>query len=54
LAGLPLPRDSEGRIVLAVDVSNWLRPDAVLGVSDLEDGGATRGGDGLSLVGYAR
>jgi hypothetical protein len=28
LAGLPLPRDSEGRIVLAVDVSNWLRPDA--------------------------
>jgi DDE superfamily endonuclease len=28
LAGLPVPRDSEGRIVLAVDVSNWLRPDA--------------------------
>src|SRR2546430_17120899 len=28
LAGLPLPRDSQGRIVLAVDVSNWLRPDA--------------------------
>ncbi len=28
LAELPLPRDSEGRIVLAVDVSNWLRPDA--------------------------
>ena len=28
LAGLPLPRDGEGRIVLAVDVSNWLRPDA--------------------------
>ena len=28
LAGLPLPRDSEGRIMLAVDVSNWLRPDA--------------------------
>ena len=28
LAALPLPRASDGRIVLAVDVSNWLRPDA--------------------------
>jgi hypothetical protein len=28
LAGLPLPRDGAERIVLAVDVSNWLRPDA--------------------------
>jgi hypothetical protein len=28
LAGLPLPRDRSGRIVLAVDVSAWLRPDA--------------------------
>jgi hypothetical protein len=28
LAGLPLPRDSAGRIMLGVDVSNWLRPDA--------------------------
>ena len=28
LAGLPLPRTAEGRLVLAVDVSNWLRPDA--------------------------
>jgi hypothetical protein len=28
LVGLPLPRDSAGRIVLGVDVSNWLRPDA--------------------------
>jgi hypothetical protein len=28
LAGLPLPRDGAGRIVLGVDVSNWLRPDA--------------------------
>jgi hypothetical protein len=28
LAGVPLPRAAEGRIVLAVDVSNWLRPDA--------------------------
>jgi hypothetical protein len=25
---LPLPRAGDGRIVLAVDVSNWLRPDA--------------------------
>jgi len=28
LAGLPLPRDVKGRIVLAVDVCSWLRPDA--------------------------
>jgi DDE superfamily endonuclease len=28
LASLPLPRDGEGRITLAVDVSPWLRPDA--------------------------
>ncbi|MEU9663865.1 NF041680 family putative transposase [Streptomyces chartreusis] len=28
LAELPLPRTAEGRLVLAVDVSNWLRPDA--------------------------
>jgi hypothetical protein len=28
LGGLPLPRDGSGRIVLGVDVSNWLRPDA--------------------------
>jgi len=28
LARLPLPRASDGRIVLAVDVSPWLRPDA--------------------------
>ncbi|SDD31572.1 DDE superfamily endonuclease [Streptomyces prasinopilosus] len=28
LAGLPLPKAADGRIVLAVDVSHWLRPDA--------------------------
>ncbi|MPY98577.1 MAG: transposase, partial [Actinophytocola sp.] len=28
LASLPLPRDRDGRITLAVDVSPWLRPDA--------------------------
>jgi hypothetical protein len=28
LAGLPLPRFDDGRPVLAVDVSPWLRPDA--------------------------
>src|SRR3984893_723058 len=28
LAALPLPRAGDGRIVLAVDVSPWLRPDA--------------------------
>lgn len=29
LAALPLPRSVEGRLMLAVDVSPWLRPDAV-------------------------
>src|SRR5712691_3117883 len=28
LAGLPLPRAAGGRLMLAVDVSNWLRPGA--------------------------
>jgi hypothetical protein len=28
LAGLPLPRTADGRLILAVDVSNWLRPGA--------------------------
>ena len=28
LAGLPLPRAADGRLALAVDVSNWLRPGA--------------------------
>ena len=28
IASPPLPRDRDGRIVLAVDVSAWLRPDA--------------------------
>jgi DDE superfamily endonuclease len=28
LAGLPLPRSADGRLVLAADVSNWLRPGA--------------------------
>ncbi|MDK1349215.1 NF041680 family putative transposase [Streptomyces sp. 378] len=28
LTGLPVPRAADGRIVLAVDVSHWLRPDA--------------------------
>ena len=28
LAGLPLPRAAGGRLMLAVDVCNWLRPDA--------------------------
>ncbi|CAM5607416.1 hypothetical protein AQJ54_40335 [Streptomyces griseorubiginosus] len=31
LTRLPLPRTAEGRLVLAVDVSNWLRPDANTG-----------------------
>ena len=29
LSGLALPRDEQGRITLAVDVSPWLRPDAL-------------------------
>jgi DDE superfamily endonuclease len=29
LAGLPLPRAADGRLMLTVDVSNWLRPEAV-------------------------
>ncbi|MFF3557847.1 NF041680 family putative transposase [Streptomyces tsukubensis] len=28
LAGLPMPQAADGRLVLAVDVSHWLRPDA--------------------------
>src|SRR2546429_4451516 len=28
LAGLPLPRAADGRLVLAADVSNWLGPGA--------------------------
>jgi hypothetical protein len=28
LAGLPLPRAADGRLMLAADVSNWLRPEA--------------------------
>ena len=28
LAGLPLPRAADGRLVLGVDVTPWLRPDA--------------------------
>ncbi len=30
LAGVPLPAWDDGRIRLAVDVSNWLRPDYIL------------------------
>ena len=28
LAHLPMPQAAEGRLVLAVDISHWLRPDA--------------------------
>ncbi|MEZ5086398.1 MAG: hypothetical protein R2722_09135 [Tessaracoccus sp.] len=38
MAATPLPRlpgpDGRDRIVLAVDVSNWLRPDAATSPSD--------------------
>ena len=30
IGALPLPRAGDGRIMLAVDVSNWLRPDAAV------------------------
>ncbi|MEU2543881.1 transposase [Streptomyces roseolus] len=29
LASMPLPRPTDGRLVLAVDVACWLRPDAL-------------------------
>lgn len=35
LAGLPMPQAADGRLVLAVDVSNWLRPDAPTGAERL-------------------
>ncbi|RPF31138.1 DDE superfamily endonuclease [Streptomyces sp. TLI_185] len=35
LAGLPMPQAADGRLVLAVDVSNWLRPDAPTSVDRL-------------------
>jgi hypothetical protein len=35
LAGLPVPRTDDGRIVLAVDVSPWLRSDAPTSVDRL-------------------
>ncbi|MCW2898533.1 MAG: transposase [Streptosporangiaceae bacterium] len=38
LASLPLPRAADGRIVLAVDVSNWLRPDAPTSPDRLRQG----------------
>jgi DDE superfamily endonuclease len=34
VAGLTIPRAADGRLMLAVDVSAWLRPDAVLLVFD--------------------
>jgi DDE superfamily endonuclease len=36
LAGLPLPRAADGRLVLAVDITCWLRPEVhTLGAADL-------------------
>jgi hypothetical protein len=35
LASLPQPKAADGRLVLAVDVSNWLRPDAPCGADRL-------------------
>lgn len=48
LAGLPQPEAADGRLVLAVDVTHWLRPDAptrpmfpgaVLALPDLDPAG---------------
>jgi hypothetical protein len=35
LAGLPQPEAADGRLVLAVDVTHWLRPDAPCGANRL-------------------
>ena len=35
LAALPLPRTERGRLVLAVDVTSWLRPDATTSAARL-------------------
>ncbi len=35
LAGLPLLRAAEGRLMLAVDVSSWQRPDAATSLGRL-------------------
>src|SRR5215470_8977036 len=46
LAGLPLPRAADGRLMLAADVSNWLRPGAGAddpGLAVLGDRGAGTG-----------
>ncbi|WP_235884278.1 transposase [Saccharopolyspora elongata] len=37
LAGVPLPRATDGRLVLAVDVSPWLRPDGGCQVGCVQD-----------------
>ncbi|GAA2325176.1 hypothetical protein GCM10010246_02780 [Streptomyces cuspidosporus] len=42
LTALPMPRAADGRLVLAVDVSNWLRP------------GAPTSADRLFCHGYGR
>ena len=34
LTGLPLPRATDGRLMLAVDVSNWLRPGSSAAITE--------------------
>ena len=46
LAALPLPAWDDGRIRLAVDVSNWLRPDAACQPGAACSATATRAGKG--------
>src|SRR5256714_6836446 len=54
LAGLPLPRAADGRLVLAADVSNWLRPGAATSPERLVFPGFWRGeGAGAEGPGWA-
>ena len=50
VAGLPAPRGADGRITLAVDVSNWLRPDAPTSEGRLFCHASGRGGAGDQIV----
>ena len=50
LAGLPLPAWDDGRIRLAADVSNWLRPDAVTSPERLFCHCYARGKDNAQMI----
>jgi hypothetical protein len=50
LAGQPIPRDTDGRIVLSIDVSNWLRPAANTSPERLFCHTQTHGGGQAQIV----